>query len=125
MDFDKFVQQAREALQSQFPDMQFDIRSVEKLQGESYTGITMTPAGSNIGATLNMNRSFEAMENSSPFAAVMNNIFIAAEQAIQQMPSYDPHTFADYDQMKSKLVMQVIPTAANQEMLTGIPHRDI
>lgn len=44
MDFDKFVQQAREALQSQFPDMKFDIRSVEKLQGESYTGITMTPA---------------------------------------------------------------------------------
>lgn len=125
MDFDKFVQQAREALQSQFPDMQFDIRSVEKLQGESYTGITMTPAGSNIGATLNMNRSFEAMENGSPFAAVMNNIFIAAEQAIQQMPSYDPHTLADYDQMRGKLVMQVIPTAENQEMLVGIPHRDI
>ena len=42
MDYEQFLEQVKADLQEQFPYMNVEIRGVEKLQGQSYTGISIT-----------------------------------------------------------------------------------
>ncbi len=37
----------------------------------------------------------------------------------------DEHTLMDYEQMKDRLTLQLIPTEGNEEKLAAIPHRDV
>ena len=54
MDFEQFTAQLIEDMKVARPDIDFSVREVSKLQGESYTGITVTPEGTNVGASINV-----------------------------------------------------------------------
>ena len=62
MDYEQFLEQVKADLQEQFPYMNVEIRNVEKLQGQSYTGISIAPEGSNTGATLDLRSEFQLVQ---------------------------------------------------------------
>ena len=57
MDYENFKESFTEALQEDLYgkgiEARFDMKSVEKLNNEGYDAVTVTPADSNIGVTLN------------------------------------------------------------------------
>lgn len=64
MDFKEFVnkleQDLKDAMADISPGATVDVRSVEKLQEVFYTGITISPAGGNVGMNLNANAACQA-----------------------------------------------------------------
>ena len=125
MDYEQFLEQVKENLQERFPYMNVEIRSVEKLQGESYTGISITPDGSNAGATMNLHSQYEMLQDGVPMAIVMERIGNLAADAINQIPQVDASTLSDYEQMKHTLIMQAVPVEPNRALLETIPHRTL
>ena len=109
MDYEQFLEQVRADLQQQFPYMNVEIRSVEKLQGQSYTGISITPEGSNAGATMNLHSQYEMLQDGVPMDIVMRRIENFAADAVNQIPQVEASTLSDYEQMKHTLIMQAVP----------------
>lgn len=125
MDYEMFLEQMKEELQHRFPEMNVEIRTVDKLQGESYRGITITPEGSSAGATLNLQKYYRQLQDGRPMTEVIRDIRDLAEDAVRQIPQVDTRQLADYEQMKDTLIMQAVPTEQNKALLAAIPHREI
>lgn len=126
MDYEQFLEQVKEELQQQYPYMDVDIRSVEKLQGQSYTGITITPPGSNAGATLDLRSEFQLLQDEMiPMNVSLMRIGRIAAEAMERMPQIDPAALQDYEQMKHTLIMQAVPIAPNRAFLETIPHKEM
>ena len=109
MDYEQFLEQVKADLQEQFSYMNVEIRSVEKLQGQSYTGISITPEGSNAGATMNLHSQYEMLQDGVPMDIVMRRIENLAADAVNQIPQVEASTLSDYEQMKHTLIMQAVP----------------
>ena len=102
-----------------------EIHGVDKLQGESYTGITIRPDGSNTGASLDMRPFYESYQAGVPIETILKQISSRIEEVIAQIPIVDARSLADYEHMKTRLIMQAVPTEPNRELLEMIPHKDM
>ncbi|MBR6473476.1 MAG: hypothetical protein IKS99_07130, partial [Firmicutes bacterium] len=59
MNFDEFLEAAKDRVQETIPDAEVKIQQVNKLQGESYTGISVQPEGATAAVTFNVSPAFE------------------------------------------------------------------
>lgn len=78
MEFNEFREKVKEALPDFLTD---DLRNAEikdtavnKLQGESYSGISVTPEGSRVGVSINLEDAFLDYQTGDQFTAVMNRL---------------------------------------------------
>ena len=126
MDYKEFVEKVAENLKAVMPDSMQDIvvttRQVEKLQGESYYGISVQPKQSNIGVSLDLNGVFEKVEEGMSFGVALQSIGVKVSEALSNHPDIHLSELMNYEAMKEKLMVQVVPTAGNETMLTGTPH---
>ena len=125
MEYNDFLEQVREELQDRLSGMNVEIRSVNKLQGKSYTGISVTPEGSNTGATMNLHSVFESLQDGVPMATILDQLEESARKAVNHIPDMDIRDISDYEQMKGTLIMQAVPTEPNRDLLAGVPHREM
>ena len=124
MDYEQFLEQVKADLQEAFPYMDVQIRSVEKLQGESYTGISITPIGSNAGAMMDLRQEFQLVqEEMLPLKVSFARIERLAADALERIPQVDQRALEDYEQMKDTLIMQAVPVEPNRALLETIPHK--
>ena len=123
MDFDQFKIQVVDEMRERFPDLDIGIQAVSKLQGESYTSLAVSPADSNVAATMNLDYVFKRVEDGMPMETALHNIEKQVAEIAGSMPQFDTRALMDYDQMKEKLTLQMIPIAGNEENLSEIPHR--
>ena len=99
---------------------------MEKLQGESYVGLSVRPENSNAAVMMNLHKLFDQVqENPKRLAAVMSEFLSSLENAIRNIPKVNADSLLDYDQVKGQLLMQVIPVEQNRERLAQIPHKTI
>ena len=125
MDFDQFKIQVVDEMRERFPDLDIGIQAVSKLQGESYTGLAVSPAGSNVAATMNLEYVYKRVEDGMPMETALHNIEKQVAEIAGSMPQFDTRALMDYDQMKEKLTLQMIPIAGNEEKLSEIPHSPV
>jgi len=126
MNYDEFLEAAKAQAQTRFPDTEVTIQKVEKLQGESYTGLSVRPEGTNTAVTLNLGNSFEAYErHPEQLNTIMNDVMSGVRMGLDQIPQVNVSSLSDYDQVKDHLMMQVIPVEPNAEKLETIPHKTI
>ena len=126
MDFNEFQNQILQEVKDRMWGVQVEIRPVEKLQGESYTGLSIQPNDSPMAATLNLDTVYNQMvDQGKSFQEVADDLITHAADIIVDMPKIDVNDITNYDQMKNTLVVQVIPTDRNAEMLADIPHKNI
>nr|WP_235255036.1 DUF5688 family protein [Fournierella massiliensis] len=124
MDFEQFQEQAMEAVKEHFPELSVEMQEVNKLQGQSYTGMAVKPEGSNIAATINLQPVFDRVEaGDMSVDAAIRSVIDTVSQVSANMPQFDVRTLMDYDQMKDTLTMQMIPVAGNENRLNDIPHQ--
>ena len=126
MDFNEFQNQILQEAKERMWGVQVEIRPVEKLQGESYTGLSIQPNDSPVAATLNLDAVYNQMvDQGKTFQEVADDLISHAVDVIVDMPKIDVNDLTNYDQMKNTLVVQVIPTDRNADMLADIPHKNI
>lgn len=126
MDFNEFQNQILQEAKERMWGVQVEIRPVEKLQGESYTGLSIQPNDSPVAATLNLDAVYNQMvDQGKTFQEVADDLISHAVDVIVDMPKINVNDLTNYDQMKNTLVVQVIPTDRNADMLVDIPHKNI
>ncbi len=130
MDYENFKEELIEGLKENFEargikGMSFrDQGQVNKLNG-GYDGVVVTPQDSAIGVTVNMTKLYEAHENGAPLGEIIDRATDMVVNGLDNQPKIDVATLTDYDQMKEKLIMEVVSKEANKEMLSNIPHKEM
>lgn len=130
MDQKEFKESLIEGIKENFDErgvegMSFNDRGgVDKLNG-GYDGVVITPEGSNIGVTLNVDALFEAYENGATMEDVVAHAADMAINGFENQPEVDVTALTDYEQMKEKLVMEVVSTETNKDLLAKVPHKEV
>ena len=126
MNFDEFLEATRARVQEELPDTAVKIQEVNKLQGESYVGISVQPEGAAAAATFNIGPAFERYQaDPSQESAILDKIAADAKQVSAAIPVFEVNSITDYESAKNHLVMQVVPVEPNKEMLENIPHKTV
>lgn len=125
MDYERFKEGFQEALKAELTvrgaDAEFDTRRVEKMN-ESYDAITVRPVDSAIGVNVSIEKAFAAYENGTSISEIANHFADAVENGLRESPQFDIASISDYEQMKSKLSMEVVSAERNTELLQNVPH---
>ena len=98
---------------------------VDKLQGEGYSGLRIGYEGSDISASINMKPFFERYTEGTGYDSVVSELAAYADRSLEKCPSFVVQELTEYERMKEHLIMQVVSTANNAEMLSGLPHKEI
>ena len=104
MDFKEFTTRAeqdiRAALEDASPGVGVGMNQVEKLQGESYTAITLTPEGTNIGMNLNLNQLYDRMQRGEDYDSILQAAVDQAKEHLSNMPRFDVAELSSYETAK-------------------------
>ena len=129
MEFNEFREKVKEALPDFLTD---DLRNAEikdtavnKLQGESYSGISVTPEGSRVGVSINLEDAFLDYQTGSQFTAVMNRLADTLVGTLGEREQFDLGFLADYSTVKEMLTVEVVGKDQNAEMLQSVPHQEM
>lgn len=129
MEFNEFREKVKEALPDFLTD---DLRNAEikdtavnKLQGESYSGISITPEGSRVGVSINLEDAFLDYQTGSQFTAVMNRLADTIVGTLGERNQFDLGFLADYSAVKNMLTVEVVGKDQNAEMLQAVPHQEM
>ena len=129
MDFKEFVnkleQDLKDAMADISPGASVSINSVEKLQEGSYTGITISPSGGNIGVNLNVDQLYEQLQEGNSYEGVLAVAVSTAERGIHDMPAVDVSELTNYEAAKKYLCVDVVGSDRNADMLEKVPHTDM
>ena len=101
MDYENFKESFTEALQEDLYgkgiEARFDMKSVEKLNNEGYDAVTVTPADSNIGVTLNVEAFYKAHESGASMDEVVSKASDTVIRGFDNQPSIDVASLMDYE----------------------------
>ena len=133
MNYEQFLEQLKEDLTARFaadlpPELsavRIGIRDVEKLQGESYRGISFRSGDSPVEANLNMTGAFQAYEEGRPYQDILQEVEDQLMKIVDRTPQFNIGELSDYEAMKPKLMMEVIPQNGNEDRLANIPHQKV
>ena len=97
MNFDEFLEAAKDRVQETIPFADVKIQQVNKLQGESYTGISVQPEGAAAAVTFNVSPAFERyQQDESQIEAVLGKIASDARQVSSAIPAFTLSDITDY-----------------------------
>lgn len=123
MKYEEFLNEVKEQLTNM--GMNVEIRHVEKVQNQSYTGIEVKPENSNIGLNMDLYKYYEVAQSGAPMFVIMKFIKEAVEDGLKHVPKVNMEALADYEQAKHSLTMQAISIKQNREILKGLPYKAI
>lgn len=125
MDYERFKEGFQDALKAELAvrgaDVELTARRVDKMN-ESYDAIAVRPTDSSIGVNISVEKAFAAYENGTPIPEIAEHFADAVEKGFRESPQVDLESISDYEQMKSKLSMEVVSAEKNAELLESIPH---
>lgn len=97
---------------------------VEKLNA-SYDALSVTPEGSRIGVNANLSAICEAIDDGQSYSEVVARAADSIIAGIENTPEINVEDLTNYDEMKSKLAMEVVSADRNAEMLENVPHEQM
>ncbi len=119
----QFVEDVKAKLSEMGADAEVTVNEVKKMN-DSYEAITVTPAGSNIGANININAAYAALEDGVTYEDVLDKwVEIINNGIITQRPSFNLAEITDYSKMKDRLEMQIVSAIANMDLIMNVPHQ--
>lgn len=121
---EQFVNDVKEKLYEQGTEVDIIVNTVNKLN-ESYEAMTVKPEGSNIGVNIGIDKFFGAVEDGTSYNDVVDKAVKVIADGFANQPQFDIASLSDYDQMKDKLVMEVVSAETNKDMLESVPHKNI
>ena len=133
MTYDAFLDQMKKDLEAGFAEdlpakysqVKIGIRDVEKLQGESYRGISFRVGDAPIEGNLNMQQAYQAHEAGVPYESILRDTQEAIMQQVDRMPQFNIGEISDYESMKANLMMELIPQKGNEGRLAEVLHQKV
>lgn len=119
-----FVEDVKEKLDEKGIEAKLTTQEVRKIN-DSYESLTVTPEGSNIGVNLNLEAFFNSTNNGAEYSDVVEKAVDVVQEGIKNQPAIDVSALTDYNQMKDKLIMEIVSKENNKEMLENIPHKEM
>ena len=127
--YNEFVEHVRDEIRDLLPEeyrgVEIETRRIDKLQDAGYYGLFVKPEDSNIGVSLDLTGEYKKLNDGFTYPAVMYSIADLILQSLESRSEIDTLELSNYEQMKTKLMIQVIPTEKNAEILADIPHRNV
>lgn len=128
MDYEQFKERIEEDLHQALAEHGIDANlsqhHVEKLNA-SYDALSVTPEGSHIGVNANLSAMFEAIENGEDYNEVVSRASESIIAGIENTPEINVEDLTNYDEMKTKLAMEVVSADRNADMLQNVPHEQM
>ena len=126
MNYKEYLDKVKSQLQEKHPEMEVKVQPVEKLQGESYLGISVRPRAEAVSVILNIQPFYDQYRvDETKEASLFAEIASKLEQEAAKIPAFQVKDIAKYDSIKDRLTMQMVPVEKNREMLEKIPHKTI
>ena len=122
---DKLEQNMKVALEDGPMQAKVKVCPIEKMQGESYTAITITPKDGNMGMNLNVDALYKLMEEGASYQSVVSRALSQATSYLEDVHSFDVNGITDYEKSQSKLFVEVVGAERNADMLSKVPHKQI
>lgn len=127
MNYEKFAENVQadltKSLSDTFPNVSVETMKVNKLQGQSYSGITINHDESAVAPSINLEPFFEMYENGEIYEDVLQRITDIVVTSFSHMEDFDVDALNNYEQMKEHLTIQIVGAERNAERLTTIPHQ--
>lgn len=123
MVYEVFLETVRQKLQQDFgSDYRLDIHSVPKNNGVTLDGLSIFAPGSRMAPTIYLTPYYEQFQQQlmglDEICADIRRLF-----SINPLPSgICIDQLADLEEMRSKIMMKLIHTASNKELLADVPH---
>lgn len=122
--FNEFLETVKDTIQQALPEAEVKIQQINKLQGESYVGISVQPEGAAAAATFNINPAYEQYQaNESKEGVIIDKIAADAKRTAASIPAFELSDITEYEKVKDRLIMQAVPAERNKDMLADIPHK--
>lgn len=130
MDYQKFVNSICFDLQDLLwskhgKDVMVKAEQINKLQGEGYYGITIRENDAAMGISMNLKDVFRMFEEGKSYSEIITEVADEAVAALDGRPAIQTEAIMDYELARDNIMIQVVPTEENWEMLKGIPHKEI
>lgn len=133
MNYEEFLNQALTSLQSYFDShpqgpgagIRIGIRDVEKLQGESYRGLTLACPASRVGASINAGPYFDMYLKGLPLEDALRRLLQDILPILDHPDWTDSLLSFSYEVCRDRLMLELIPQKGNEEQLRSLPWRKI
>ena len=122
MNIEEFREKLINGLNERFPGYQFSTQYVSKLNGQSYNGITGRREGEDMAPVVDIRGLFDAYEDGMPMEKAVDELEKVFGEALEKMNDISPADITNYEKMKDRLILQLIPYSGNEERLRDIPH---
>ena len=129
MDYKEFLDSLKQDLQDYYSDagVTIDYAEVQKMQGASYQGLQINRDGSNVGITMDMSNFYSELQDDIPYRDVMLDVRDAVSEALNRslLMNVDVGKLSNYEEMKRSLMVQLVSTERNKDMLSRVPHKEM
>ena len=126
--YDDFVDYVRDNIRDLLPeeyrDAELGTRRIEKLQGAGYYGLSLKPAGARVGVCLNLAAEYARYKEGCEILTLLQSVAENAVQSLREGKTFSSETFREYEKLKDRLMLQLVPADINREALLCMPHRD-
>ena len=96
---------------------------VEKLQGDTYKGLNIRAEKSNVAARMNIKNYFEQYKDGRGYTDILRDVTKQVISAPDHKSEINISELSDYEAMKHKFSVELVPTKGNEEMLESVPHK--
>lgn len=130
MRYDEFCEEVKNRIGEFLPGREIEsvvLNTAVKNNGLKKVGIVVREANQHIAPTIYLEPYFDFYSNDSEIEEVLSYIadqYIAASVDNQEFGDI-AHDFLDFEKMKNKLVVQLVNTDYNGELLESTPHKEI
>ena len=125
MNYQKFQNLIKEQIKNYLPEeyqeARIDITTVTKNNNQKLDGLNIRFPDENICPTIYLNSLYEEYQNGRDIEEIMEHIAkLREEHGVKRNLSVEK--FLDFENIRDKIIFQVVGSASNQEQLSNMPH---
>ncbi len=121
MDMNVFEGKTLAATEAYFGnDYDVALTDVRKLGGRVRRGLVIRKKDESVGPAIYLDDYLRMANEGTPFCEIMEDIFSVAQGA--RTPDITPDFFADFEKIRNRIVMRLVPEEINSMLLREVPH---
>ncbi len=112
-------------LNKDFNNICSEITTLDKLQGQTYTGLSLRRGGSHAGAVYNLSDAFRRYQENEPYGNLLRDAVKQMQLALNDLPAIPFDILSDYEAMKKHLTVQLVSVSQNEPVLDGVAFTEV
>ncbi len=102
------------------PGYDVSLTDVRKLGGLVRRGLVIRKKDEAVAPTIYLDDFLRMVNEGAAFSDIVNDIVSVAEGA--RIPEFDPDFFADFEKVRNRIIMRLVPEGVNRTLLNEVPY---